>query len=126
LGLLYGGGISNEELYREHVKWAERFCEPLAGKERPHANSKVAGRRLRVGYVSPDFRAHPVPRFFEPLLAGRDKEGFEVFCYNDLVKADGVTKRLKRYVDAWREVAGLPDEQLADLIRADGIDILVD
>jgi predicted O-linked N-acetylglucosamine transferase (SPINDLY family) len=93
----------------------------------PHANSLDPNRRLRVGYVSPDFRRHSVAYFLEPLLAAHDKSGFEIFCYaHDHKPDDDVTARLRGYADHWRSVAAMPDHDLAQLIRADGIDILID
>jgi protein O-GlcNAc transferase len=85
-----------------------------------------AERRLRVGYVSPDFREHPVTTFFEPVLAGHDREKFEVFCYSHPLRVDAVTERLRGMADQWREIGNLSDEQAVERIRADGVDVLVD
>jgi predicted O-linked N-acetylglucosamine transferase (SPINDLY family) len=92
----------------------------------PHPNSPEPGRRLKVGYVSADFRAHPVARFQEAVLAHHDREAFEVFCYSDVARADAVTARFQSYADHWRDVRSLNDERLAALIRDDEIDVLVD
>jgi predicted O-linked N-acetylglucosamine transferase (SPINDLY family) len=110
-----------------HVAWARKFADPLTANAPPHANSLDPNRRLRVGYVSPDLRRHSVAYFLEPLLAAHDKSGFEIFCYAQEHKpGDDVTARLQGYADHWRSVAALPDHDLAQLIRADGIDILID
>jgi protein O-GlcNAc transferase len=89
-------------------------------------NHPSPDRRLRVGYVSPDFREHPVARFVLPLFREHDRREVEVFAYSDVATPDPVTRLVRRHVDTWRDVAGLADEQLAELVRADGIDILVD
>jgi len=81
---------------------------------------------LRVGYVSPDFRRHPVASFIEPILAAHDRKRFEVFCYAVHLKPDAVTARLKALADHWREIGSLDAEAAANLIREDGIDVLVD
>ena len=86
----------------------------------------VPPRRLRLGYVSPDFVHHAVSYFFEPVLTARDPAAFEVFCYSDAPVADAVTQRLRAASDGWRDIAGLSDERVAELVRADRIDILVD
>jgi predicted O-linked N-acetylglucosamine transferase (SPINDLY family) len=88
----------------------------------------ASGRRLRVGYVSPHFRAHVVNYFFEPLLAGHDRTQFEIFCYASLAesRADAATARLRAIADHWRFVRAMTDAELARLIHDDGIDILVD
>ena len=83
-------------------------------------------RRLRIGYVSPDFREHPVARFVEPLLAAHDHAHFEIFCYAEGHIVDAVTRRLQGHADQWRSLVGLSDEQATELIRQDAIDILVD
>jgi predicted O-linked N-acetylglucosamine transferase (SPINDLY family) len=83
-------------------------------------------RRLRVGYVSADFREHSVAHFMEPILRQHDAGEFEVFCYADLRKSDSVTERLRELVPQWRDVTLLDDQQLAERVRADAIDLLVD
>jgi predicted O-linked N-acetylglucosamine transferase (SPINDLY family) len=82
--------------------------------------------RLRVGYVSADLRDHSVARFIEPVFATFDRAAFEVFAYADVARPDRVTERLRGLVTTWRNARGLTDAQLADLVRRDGIDILVD
>ncbi len=81
---------------------------------------------MRVGYVSADFREHPVASFLEPILSSHDHRRVEVFCYSDVARPDEVTGRCRRHADHWRSLAGLADPQAADLIRQDGIDLLVD
>jgi predicted O-linked N-acetylglucosamine transferase (SPINDLY family) len=81
---------------------------------------------LKVGYVSPDFRTHSVSHFVEPLLRGHDRHEVEVFCYAEVARPDAVTASLKGFADHWQETVGLSDNALAERIRADGIDILVD
>jgi len=86
----------------------------------------VSERVLRVGYVSGDFRAHPVARFFAPMLACHDRRQFAVTCYSHVARGDSVTEQLKKRADAWRDIAALSDDAAAELIRRDRIDILVD
>ena len=91
-----------------------------------YANVREAARRLKIGYVSPDFRGHSVAYFVEPLLKGHDRQAVEVFCYAEVTRPDTVTAHLQGLVDHWLVTVGLSDEELAERIRADGIDILVD
>ena len=114
------------EIYEEHARWNQRHAAGLEKGMLPHGNERSAERRVRVGYVSPDFSAHVVGRFLLPLVEGHDREGFEVFCYSNSRREDEVTGRLRAGAEHWREVAGMEDEALAELIRADGIDVLVD
>ena len=126
LTLHYHSGCSPADLLREHRAWAERHVAPLAAARRPHANAAEPERRLRIGYVSADFREHPVARFMLPLLREHDRRQFEVFAYSDVAAPDPVTGMVRRHVDQWRDVATLGDAQLAEAVRADGIDVLVD
>lgn len=91
-----------------------------------YANLLTSNRRLRIGYVSPDFRQHVCSLFIEPLMKNHQHDDFEVFAYSAVRREDEVTERYKSYVDHWRHCVGVDDEKVAEMIRADGIDILVD
>lgn len=82
--------------------------------------------RLRIGYVSPDFRDHSVAFFLEPVLAHHDRTAFEVLCYSNNKENDATTARFKTYADHWLDAQALDDGQLAQRIADDGVDILVD
>ena len=82
-------------------------------------------RRLRIGYLTSDFRDHPVGRNVEPLLAHRNRRDFEVVAYADIQTPDAMTQRLQGMVDLWRPIHGMGDSVVADRIQEDGIDILV-
>jgi predicted O-linked N-acetylglucosamine transferase (SPINDLY family) len=116
------------EIYQAHSQWNLRFCRPLASQNLPHANPGAPGRNrpLRIGYVSPDLHAHPVGRFLLPLFAHHDRTQFRIHSYSDLRRADSVTEQLRANTDLWRDTASLSDAQLAQAIRDDAIDILVD
>jgi predicted O-linked N-acetylglucosamine transferase (SPINDLY family) len=110
----------------EHRRWDAQFAAPLAHSIPPHCNDPAPDRRLRIGYVSPDFRVHPVGRFILPLFESHDHANFEIFCYASLMLSDAITSRCRARADVWREVYGFSDEQVAHAIRQDRIDILVD
>jgi protein O-GlcNAc transferase len=113
-------------LYQEARRWNDRHAEPLAKHRQPHANSVDPERRLRIGYVSPDFRANVLSNFTIPLLSNHDDRAVEVFCYAEIRAPDEVTDRLRKYADVWRSTVGLTDAQMADTVQNDRIDILVD
>ncbi len=123
---LYRADIPPARLLDQHRGYAERFEAPLKPHWRAHANTRDPERRLRIGYVSPDLRQHSVASFIEPVLAQHDKSSVEVHAYYSHSQQDEVNARLKSCVDHWTPCLGLSDEQLAERIRADGIDILVD
>jgi predicted O-linked N-acetylglucosamine transferase (SPINDLY family) len=110
----------------EHQHWNRQFADPLKAFILPHANNKDPERRLRIGYVSPDFFAHAESFFVVPLLAAHDPSQYEIHAYASVRRPDQVTDRLRRSVNVWHDVLGLSDEELAGKIRHDGIDILVD
>ena len=110
----------------EHRRWARRLADPLAAQIQPHANERAPDRTLRVGYLSPDFRAHPVGQMLLSLFANHDRRHVAVVTYADVRRPDELTRDLKARADEWNDTAGLSDAQLADRIRADRIDILVD
>ncbi len=117
---------SAAEILAESRLWDARHAEPLAALARPLGNQPDPDRRLRVGYVSPDFRTHAVSYFLEPLLAAHDHDRFEIFCYAEVANPDDTTARYRKYADHWRPTTGLSDHEVAERMRADGIDILVD
>jgi predicted O-linked N-acetylglucosamine transferase (SPINDLY family) len=114
------------ELLRESRAWASRHADPLRSSIRPHKNTRDPNRRLRIGYVSPDFCSHTQAFFTVPLFAAHDSNHFEIFCYSDVAKPDSITERLRAASSTWRNTVGLADSKLADIIRSDRIDILVD
>ena len=115
-----------QRLAQEHEAWRQRYAQSLENQPMRHGNDRSPDRRLRVGYVSPDLREHPVGRFMRTLLAHHRHDQFEIFCYADHPKADAMTARLRSHADHWRNVQALSDAELAKQINDDRIDILVD
>jgi len=113
-------------LYAELRRFNDRFARPLAAAIQPHVNDRTPDRPLRVGYVSPDFRKHPVGRFLLPLLEAHDRRQYEIWCYASVELRDEITARCQAAASVWRDVTALSDEKLAAAVRDDGIDILVD
>ena len=114
------------DVFAEHCRWGARHADPLTARSRLHTNDRTPGRKLRVGYVSGHFMAHAVNFFVEPILASHDHDRFEVYCYSNVSVDDEVTDRLRGYADGWRRIRELSDEQAAEQVREDQIDILVD
>ena len=117
---------SPEALLAEHRAVAAAFTDHLPQAAFPAARFADPERRLRIGYVSGDFRMHAIAFFIEPLLAARDRGGFEVFCYHTLVGADERTARFRELADHWHDVPELDDDAFAALVRSHEIDVLVD
>jgi protein O-GlcNAc transferase len=124
--LQFHPGYDAKMILEELRRWNQRHAEPLRKFIRPHTNNRDSDRRLRIGYVSADFRIHSVSRFLLPLLCHHDHGAFEIICYSDVLKSDGVTDRLRACSDRWENIVGWTDERAADKVREDEIDILVD
>ncbi|MCM0019264.1 MAG: tetratricopeptide repeat protein [Tagaea sp.] len=107
-----------------HGAWAAKFADPHFPAEPPRA--RAAGGRLRVGYVSGDFRTHSVAPFVRPLFRHHDRSACEVFAYSSVETPDDETAALRGLADSWRPIFGLDDDAAAAQVRADGIDILID
>jgi predicted O-linked N-acetylglucosamine transferase (SPINDLY family) len=107
-----------------HRPWNESIMPPASRGIRPQVNRPL--RRLRIGYVSPDFRSHVVGRNVLPLLREHDRREFEIFCYSNVIRPDALTTRFKALSTGWRHIAGVPDHEVAQQVRDDRIDILVD
>jgi protein O-GlcNAc transferase len=124
--MYYRWGDEPEPIAAELVAWWRQHAGPLTPNIRPHDNDRAAGRRLRVGFVSPDLWAHPVARFLLPLLQAHDHAAFEFHCYADVVREDHMTAELRAHADAWHDIAGRSDDEVVRLVRENQIDVLVD
>jgi predicted O-linked N-acetylglucosamine transferase (SPINDLY family) len=122
----YDPTITPKALFAETSRWHEQHVLPLTKAIAPHANTAQPARPLCMGYLSPDFHAHSVAYFVEALLAEHDRERFGVFCYANVKHPDAVTERFRGLADHWRDIAWLDDSTVAEQIRTDKIDILVD
>ena len=131
--LLYGMHYLAEHdpaaVQEENRRWNQQYVEPLKELIQPHENDRTPSRRLKIGYLSPDIREHSVAYFLESLLAAHDPDMVEIFCYAELANPDHVSRRIELNCIApghWRRITGQSDRQVADMIRGDQIDILVD
>ncbi|WP_109450325.1 tetratricopeptide repeat protein [Azospirillum sp. TSH64] len=125
MALNYREPLAPAELCAAHRRWGERFERALSPLPAP-APRPLDGRRLRIGYVSPDFRLHSVAMFLLPLLEAHDRTRVELFAYSNVEMPDVITDHVRRSVDGWRDIQAASDAAVAERIRADGIDVLVD
>ncbi len=122
----YSAVPDEETLFAEHQKVNEQHAIPLAKFIQPFLNACEPSRKLKIGYVSPDFRQHSVAYFMEPILAHHNRQQFEIYCYYSNTLFDDVTQRFQQYADQWNSCAKFSDLELVEQIRRDNIDILVD
>jgi predicted O-linked N-acetylglucosamine transferase (SPINDLY family) len=125
MNIQYDPEVTPETLLEEALDWERK---QLAGvrADLSHSNVPDPERRIRIGYVSGDFRRHPVGYFLDGVLACHHADRFEVFCYANQSHNDDLTDRLRKNAHHWRDIVGSTDGRVADLIRADSVDILVD
>lgn len=126
MNMIYNPDNSAFSIFSEHMRFANKHEEPLGSHISNHANDRTPDRRLRIGYVSPDFRRHSVGYFIEPVLAAHRRNQFEVFCYSAVETTDEMTARIRHYADRWKDIVAMSDEAAAASVRKDKIDIMID
>jgi predicted O-linked N-acetylglucosamine transferase (SPINDLY family) len=126
LSLEYHPGMDAHAIAAHQREWNRRQAKPLSASLPSFANDRSPERRLRIGYVSPDFKQHAITLFLLPLLENHDREAFEIFAYSQVLAPDHLTDRVRAQTHHWRSSVGLSDAQAAAIIRDDRIDILVD
>ena len=125
LALHYSSALTVEDIYNEHLNWAENHAVHPSNVI-PFKNNKDPEKRLKLGYVSPDFRKHSVAYYMEPILTHHDKEQFEMYCFSSVISPDETTEHMKSLVHHWIQIVGLSDEEIVAQIRRSRINILVD
>ena len=125
LSLNYRVDLTPAAIFAEHRRWSSTRMPPETGRRR---RTHPSGRppKLRVGYLSQEFRQHSVACFLEPLLRQHDKSRFMIFGYSDTRESDAVTDRMRRCCDHWIDVVALSDAQICQRIIDHRIDILID
>ena len=118
--------MSAEEIFDFYKQYDERFGLPLKSKWKVFSQPKVPKEKLKIGYVSPDFKQHSMQNFLLPTLTHHDHQKFEVFAFAELKKGDLVTQQYKSYTDHWIRTEKMTDDELVEKIRSLEIDILVD
>lgn len=125
LALNYTDSVTPEFVSSEHFRlaqeWSHARCAPSA-----FSQSRDAGRRLRIGYLSCDYSTHPVGKTMQPIFAAHNKTDFEVICYSDGTTHDGWTKKTRECANAFHETSRLSDEEFTQQVRADRLDLLVE
>lgn len=122
----YRSELPPNRVRESHERWAASFAAPFYRENSPTPTRLKTNRRLRIGYVSPDWRFHAVEKFSECFLHHHDRSQFEVFCSSCLANGDVHTRTLSRLPEHWIESADFTDGELAERIRGDEIDILID
>ena len=114
-----------ETLYQEACRWNSLYAAPLAKRIRPHANEPDPDRRIKLGYVSPDLHNHAVMKFVPQVFEHHDPSRFEVVVYAVGARSDYMTEDLRKSIENYLAIP-VAGSELAERVRADGVDILVD
>lgn len=124
----YDPTIPNEKVLEEHLEFGRQVRAHVGPPKGRHefGNSRTCDRRLKIGYLSADFRGHVVMKFVEDVITSHDKQRFEVFCITPHARDDETTRRIRKKVDHWRDISTIEDADAADLLRNDELDIVVD
>jgi predicted O-linked N-acetylglucosamine transferase (SPINDLY family) len=125
LVMLYVSGLSHEEIFTAHLRFSKNHARLISRSEENFTNEPISNRRLRVGYLSSDFRDHPVGYNIQPLLHFYDRGTLEVYCYSDVPRPDAITEKFRYRVDHWHSIIGKSDAEVVRMVRADEIDILI-
>lgn len=128
LALNYLPNVDPDRVFQAHCAWSERFCSELGPAFTDWPVTRTTNRRLKVAYISPDYFHHSVSFFCHALFQYHNRDLFEVFIYSSAVREDEKTELFKTLVPEshWRKVTGRPAREVAEMIRADQIDILVE
>lgn len=124
--LQFSASVGPGQIFAEHVRWFQQFAAAFEASIQPHQNDPSPDRRLKVGYVSPHFCSHVLTTYTLRLLREHDHNQFEIICYPNMTQADAMTAHFRKVADGWRDISRMTDDQAAELIRADRIDILID
>ena len=124
--LNYSPNMSAEEIFEYYKLYDQRFGLPYKDKWKAFAQPKVPMKKLKIGYMSPDFRYHTINPFFSSILSHHNHDKFEIFAFAELESEDKVSQEYKSYVDHWIRTEKMKDDELVQKIRSLGIDILVD
>jgi predicted O-linked N-acetylglucosamine transferase (SPINDLY family) len=126
LSFNYHCNLSAQEIFQEHRLWQTMHADSFRDRVTQHTSRRQPGKRLRVGFMSPDFRRHSVAYFLMPLLEHLDRSQFEIVCYSDVQNPDDFTQHFEALSHQWRNIAAATMQEVVDLVRNDAIDILID
>ncbi len=126
MAMHYSSKYSREEIFQEHRLWNEIYAAPLQPRSTSFKSMADREKRLRVGFVSGSFHRHPVGYLTISALEALNRETMEVVLYSTNARQDDLTERFKATADQWVSIVGTPDENFAQQVRRDKVDILID
>jgi len=125
MALLYTPNCTPARMLEKNVEFGHMMARRIEQPLPPPDNERNPNRRLRIGWLSSDFRVHPVGRNIELMFFHRDRAAFETVCYADVAKPDKMTAWFRAHSDLWRDIHGKTDAEVAEMARADKIDVMI-
>jgi len=122
----YLSQVSQADLLAESLQWNDVHTAGIFAMQHESGTDRFRNGRLHIGFVSGDFKRHPVGYHLLPILAAHDREQFAIYCYETIHEPDDLTVQMQEYVDGWRDISRLSDEDAAKVVCDDRIDILID
>ena len=126
--LVFADDVDSVRRFRDLVlRWANFIERQAAAAPLPERGKRRSGSKLRVGMLSADLRSHSVSRFLIPLLRNYDRERFELYCYTPVRHVgDPIQNLFMESVDKFTFVENVTGWEIANTIRTDEVDILLD
>jgi predicted O-linked N-acetylglucosamine transferase (SPINDLY family) len=122
----YVPGLTAAQVFEAHLKVGKMVSRHYTYRGTPARTLPREGRPLRVGFISPDLRGHSVSFFMEPILRHYDRTALEIFIYYTKMTVDATTRRLRELPDHWTQFPKVSKEEIADRVRQDQLDLLID
>jgi predicted O-linked N-acetylglucosamine transferase (SPINDLY family) len=122
----YSAKVPAETVADMHFRWGDAIRASVAKQRKPAARPSEKKSRLKVGFMSGDYRNHSCAYFMKPLIDNLDRDRIDIHCYMTETGSDDQTLKFRRSAPHWREIVHLTDIDVVDRIREDGIDILMD
>ena len=124
--IVYSNYLNDEEIYKFYQLYDKKFIKIKKFNWKPFPQIKKNKPKLKIGYVSPDFKNHSMKNYLKPVLKNHNHKQFEIYAFAELSQEDSTTLEYKSYVDQWVPTQGFTDLEMAQKIRELEIDILVD
>ncbi len=126
MSMHYADDFDPVNTFLEHQRWGYGYQSQFTQFWHSYSNEPEYSRPLRIGYLSGDFRMHSVNFFMEGIYENHNQESYPIYCYSNVEQPDHITFKIREIATQWRNIAKMPDDKAAELIRKDRIDILVD
>ena len=126
--LNYSSGVSQEEYMKECLNFASLVEKKLKVDDDKFEFTNKKNKKIKLAFLSADFKTHSVSHFLKDLLKKIDRNSFELVLISnlDIIDQDDLSQTLKTLSDEWYDIATYTDENLTTFLRSLKLDILID